>query len=147
MHLPILYNINAWRLLILPVQTYLTYTLSRIFPFPRCIWVYTVSTHSVFQNVLNKRSFSVCTREFIPHKESKHHLFISGVAWKSQAWLANKYSSSENFERKNILLFFTVSPLLGFSAFHSQLLSIGDLSHGHGEENKWWIWKRNRDSV
>lgn len=76
MHLPIQYNINAWRLLVLPVKTYLTCTLSCIFPFPRSIWVYTVSTHSVFQNVLKKRIF-LCTRESLIHANKANIIYLS----------------------------------------------------------------------
>lgn len=46
------------------------------------------------------RYLFISRSSFHRHKESKHHLFISGEIWDSQAWLASKYPSSGNFKRK-----------------------------------------------
>ena len=90
---------------------------------------YILFQHIFFSSLTNKKSFIFSQKRlwrytyisvslFHTHKESRHHLFISGEIWKFQD---SKYSSSRNFERKNMFLFLPAFPFPEFFAFHSQL--------------------------
>ena len=90
---------------------------------------YILFQHIFFFSLTKKKSFIfsqkmlwrytyISVSLFHTHKESRHHLFISGEIWKSQD---SKHSSSGNFERKNMLLFLPASPFPEIFAFHSQL--------------------------
>ena len=90
---------------------------------------YILFQHIFFSSLTNKKSFIFSQKRlwrytyisvslFHTHKESRHHLFISGEIWKSQDF---KYSSSRNFETKNMFLFLPAFPFPEFFAFHSQL--------------------------
>lgn len=110
-----------------PVWTYLTYTLSCIFPLPKSIYCFNTFYVSVSLIVflLSVDRLWRCTyisvNLFHTRKGSKYHVFISGETWNSQAWLASKYSPSGNFERKNMLLFLTASSFPECFASHAHL--------------------------